>query len=281
MQFPAEPATGFGIEADIPTPVVGSDRACIRCSYNLRGLPHTGNCPECGTPVEQSLRGILLRFSSDEYLAKIRNGLSLIVIGILLFFAALFAAFTILVWTGGGSASFEVAMSGLMLLPVGLTLFGYWNFTHPDPGFRGSETPDSARKVIRVAVVIHAASQVVSFAVDTLVATSALPPAAGRNPTALFDLLLSLVDVLAWIVQFFAMMRYSRWLARRIPDALLIRRTQTYMWLLPVLYTVGIVLIGMGPVIAMILYILLLLRLRQHITAILSKDVRAPLPDSR
>jgi len=31
--------------------VVADDRACRKCDYELRGLPKSGNCPECGTPI--------------------------------------------------------------------------------------------------------------------------------------------------------------------------------------------------------------------------------------
>jgi len=30
---------------------------CLRCSYDLRGLPDTGKCPECGNPY--SIRSLL------------------------------------------------------------------------------------------------------------------------------------------------------------------------------------------------------------------------------
>ncbi|MDX2131006.1 MAG: hypothetical protein SFY69_03005 [Planctomycetota bacterium] len=31
--------------------VIGEDRACARCGYNLRGLKPGDRCPECGTPI--------------------------------------------------------------------------------------------------------------------------------------------------------------------------------------------------------------------------------------
>jgi hypothetical protein len=33
-----------------------TDLLCESCGYTLNGLPETGNCPECGTPIVQSTR---------------------------------------------------------------------------------------------------------------------------------------------------------------------------------------------------------------------------------
>ena len=29
---------------------------CLHCNYRLRGLPADGVCPECGTPIIESIR---------------------------------------------------------------------------------------------------------------------------------------------------------------------------------------------------------------------------------
>ena len=75
--------------------IIPADRACIRCSYNLRGLPTSALCPECGTPVEQSLRGHFLAFAAPEYLDALRRGLDLILNGMLLYILALFGGLVI------------------------------------------------------------------------------------------------------------------------------------------------------------------------------------------
>jgi hypothetical protein len=41
-----EPTTDQLIDEDLP---------CIKCSYNLRGLQDEGQCPECGTNIEETL----------------------------------------------------------------------------------------------------------------------------------------------------------------------------------------------------------------------------------
>ena len=37
--------------------VVPVDATCLKCGYALRGLKSSGNCPECGTSINESLRG--------------------------------------------------------------------------------------------------------------------------------------------------------------------------------------------------------------------------------
>jgi len=45
---------GFTLTGDIeqPTPAIETKRPCGRCGYELRGLPETHACPECGLPFD-------------------------------------------------------------------------------------------------------------------------------------------------------------------------------------------------------------------------------------
>lgn len=42
------------------------DVACVACGYNLRGLRGDGHCPECGTPVTETLLELLSRARAGE-----------------------------------------------------------------------------------------------------------------------------------------------------------------------------------------------------------------------
>ena len=57
------------------------DPNCVRCGYKLHGLPHDGNCPECGLSVTTSLRGFRLSSADPAYIAALKSGATLIVIG--------------------------------------------------------------------------------------------------------------------------------------------------------------------------------------------------------
>lgn len=86
----------------------------------------------------------------------------------------------------------------------------------------------------------------------------------------------SLLSGVAWITQFFAAMLYVRWLARRVPDGRLHDKAKRFMWLGPVLYTVGIVLLMLGPLIALVMYWNMLDKLRKHIKAMLPDGHEQP-----
>src|SRR4051794_18196189 len=46
----------MGMTAVEPSaPAAETDLRCVGCGYLLRGLPASGNCPECGRPIERSL----------------------------------------------------------------------------------------------------------------------------------------------------------------------------------------------------------------------------------
>jgi hypothetical protein len=144
-------------------------------------------------------------------------------------------------------------------------LWGWWRITTPDPSRAGTDLDVKPRQVIRVAVMLQAAAGLAGLAfaavyVGNLTITSTL---------AIFTIGIGLVNGLAWVVQFFAAMLYLQWLARRVPDPKLYGEAKQFMWLGPLLYVVGALCIGLGPLIAMILYLTLLFTLRKHLTNML------------
>lgn len=284
--------------------VLDSSRPCVRCGYDLMGLPIGGQCPECGTPVADSLKGILLEHAAAEYLATLHHGLKLVLWSILLYVGLMIVVMfaTVALGVGGAMVAPGAPAGGpgaaaappvvpalvqpmlqlLMLVPAIMGVIGYYRFSTPDPGFLGQEKPDSARQVLRVCSIVAAVNAGLSGAVAF--SGGAFSPGAFTGAfsldlaLAIAAIVVALVGGLAWIVQFFAVMRYTRWLGRRVPDDHIVRRTQMYMWLLPVLYIVGSLACGLGPLIALVLYWNLLHRLRLHVRSIIETGVPRELP---
>jgi hypothetical protein len=264
-----EPDDADGIQAEAegthPSPeqpgttagTIDLDRPCLACGYNLRGLSRSGVCPECGAPVARSLQGNLLLFSAPDFTAKLHSGVFLIQAGIIAQFVALFASITGVVILGapalaGGPGAVAVSLIGLAASIA--SLGGWWLLSAPDPAFVGAENGANARKVVRATVVISAAATIVS-SVSSL---GAIPRPNYRNltgnPLELLAIGLGLASMVAWVVWFFAAMRYLQWLAPRLPDERAFALARRMKWLGPLICVLGLPLCGLGPLIALILY---------------------------
>ena len=66
---------------DEGTLTIREDCACVHCDYNLRTLALRSVCPECGRPVMDSLSGADLRFADPGWLERVRDGTTLILLG--------------------------------------------------------------------------------------------------------------------------------------------------------------------------------------------------------
>ena len=268
----------------LPPAYLDHDRACIQCSYNLRGLPEGGVCPECGTPIFKTLRGHLLSYASPDYLSSLLSGTAFIIASLIAEFVCAFLpifATIAAIQMGLTQNAIHSIIAILGLIPAALAIVGYWKFTRPDPGFVGSETPRAARRVLRASVIVIAATipatalfnalgthwqLLLQGALHTPGGSASLP--AQDVAMAVADAAVVVVRFAAWVVQFFAAMLYIPWIAGRIPDRGIISQTRVYIWLLPLLYTVGRLLICLGPLAALIIYIILMFMLRARVAAV-------------
>jgi uncharacterized membrane protein len=276
-----------------PTDMVTVPELCRACGYSLRGLPVLGKCPECGKSVQSSLRGDLLIFASLEYLDQLRRGATVIVVGLW---------FTVIAILASIAASYALPDTGPWIstsfttLAVLVNLAGWWLFSAPDPG-KLKDKGDRPRRILRVALLISSAGSILAAVADLLLpnafatlmtgitappGTTGTPgtPVAGGGPAGptasplaqALSLAGTVIGSAASIVQFFASMKYLSWLAPRIPDAELFRKSKQYMWLLPLIY---LVLCGIGMIVTWIMVIILFVNLRRQLTAIRADAVLA------
>lgn len=267
------------------SPIVNDQSTCYKCSYALRGLSLNAVCPECGAPVSESMRGILLQYSSPEYIASLRTGHSFVLNGILLLIVVSLLTGVGAAVAGAMGANINTASTigaGLNVVTSAIVFFGYLKITEPDPRFAGTGDPTQARSLVRIMAIISIVLGVASFFLQALSMGGGIAVGgAGGMAASVFGILLFVamgLGIVAFAVQFFAMMTYMKWLGTRVPDGWIIRRSKTYMWLLPVLYTVGSCLL-VGPLIALILYWNLLHRMRKHLISIQENGSPANLPD--
>jgi hypothetical protein len=248
----------------------------VGCGYNLRGLEPGGKCPECGLDISRSLHGDQLVYSGSAYLASLCRGIriiftaliaeaALIALGIVVGFVVFGVA------SGSVSPAVETLVMGLVLLvdvAVAIVLIsGWWLFSTPDPSIVSANTGDTARKFVRIAVIISGATGMLSSLGDVY-------PVTTTSSLAIISSAAEIVSTAAWVVSFFASMIYIRWLAKRIPDEHVDGAAKRLMWLGPLLIVVGAFCLMLGPLVAFILYIMLIFRLQQSILAVQAEQAR-------
>jgi hypothetical protein len=240
---------------------------CVHCSYPLDGLRPSGACPECGRPVEDSIKGFLLRWASPEYLWELKSGLSLYLNGILVMIVV-FMLNIAAEAAAPGDRIIGAVMTGLGLIPSVMMILGFWRYTAPDPGYVGQESPSSARQIARIGLIVSAAVTAVSTVLEFLGHAGQPFPITGGaaiTPVMFVGLAFGLIALAAWAAQFFAGLQYTAWVMGRIPDPSMVKICKRYMWLLPLIFVLGFACIGLGPILALVLFWNHLDKLRKHL----------------
>lgn len=242
-------------EAEVSIPAQNGfvvERAiCKQCAYDLSGLNSEGLCPECGLPIERSLTEDLLEFSSPAYLASLHKGVVLILTAIIIKLILAVGGIIIGVVMGINQVDptlFQQLNYGFGFIASLMLALGWWLFSAPDPAYTGRLDGSKARQIVRITTVTVAGISLV------LVPMQFVTINATTGPLLAVVVVLGLISLIAWATGFFAAMLYIRWLAPRIPDERSFDRAKTLMWAGPLLFTVGSVCIGLGPLIALVLY---------------------------
>lgn len=241
--------------------------ACRGCAYELDGLSLDGQCPECGMPIERSIRGDALQYASPQYVRTLWLGASIALLTVVLEAIGLVGFIVFMALTDGGK---NVASGRATELVIDLASFasgllgliGWWLLTMPDPAHRGPAQDTRARRWLRAVLTVMAVASLIQFVV-------AMTPALHSTPlhmlsgelnfnsstqwTPLFTSVVA-ARVLLWLVQglqFFLQLAYVRSIGQRLPSRWLTIHTKRAMWLVPLGWTVGWAACGLGPPAAM------------------------------
>ncbi len=270
----------------------GPAHMCLACGYALNGLPREAACPECSAPVARSLRGSMLEYADRGYVSTLLWGSTIAIVGLFAGFAWIVAIPLILTLAAKyGSVS---TRGGFVLVQVvefagaGISLLGWWLLSSPDPVMQHGSVRDTvsdvrARRLLRACLIYSAIGSLAGLIVMVTPLSSTpfralsgnitLGPNTQWNPALLSSLVLRGSFLLVKFAGFFIGLVYLRSLSTRIPSPIVHRSAGRLMWQVPLWGTVGIACFGLGPVIALVLYAIMLFRVRFAIAA-----VRARMP---
>lgn len=187
-------------DASLRRSEVAPNFACARCQYNLTGLNVGSNCPECGLPIDATLRVGLDR-SDPVWVSHLTGAATVSIFTVAL--SALHQLSIVLnpTWTSVGLPVIDEIgpyVADMIVLAV--------LFTAAEPGRAFPEHRFSARRMLRGLAGLVAAAYVFYFVTE----------ASPRGPR----MTLQLVQVALTV----AYLIYWRQLARRAGDAFLVRQ---------------------------------------------------------
>ncbi len=246
---------------------------CATCEYELSGLDPGGVCPECGTPVERSVRGGLLVDSPRAHAWTLRRGALVIVTAVAgqvaIFIVSLALGVAATPPAGQGSSGPFVALTLASTVATLGALLGWWWLSEPSKGTQAADPGSTRRAWLRTAIVLQGATVTLSAA--TGLAGPLVSPGGAAALAAIGGVAIA-VYLIAAVTQFFASMAYLRWLGPRLPDRRVFKRSRTLMWLVPVLVTVGSLCFLIGPIIAVSLYLSLMHTVWRDLDAVVKRQ---------
>lgn len=212
---------------------------CITCGYMIRGIDPQGDCPECGTPVNRSLHGDLLRFRDPRWLQLLARGMMCLL---------LWFALSIVLMVGGFMVAMIMTINDpmrdpstlwllILVLPLNvLGALGTWWLTEPDPSRDFEASPFNARMLARWTILLS-----IIFGAAGGVIDEAQPYWA---PAVILSATASILAVFGG----FVLLVYLRQLALRVPDISLAMQTRLIFWG----YLVGVAVILVGGTVSAI-----------------------------
>ncbi len=222
-----------------PGSKIRSDLLCASCGCNLLGQPKTGECPECGMLVAESLPPVMLKESDPDWIRALRNGTSWMLAGIacyfiLMLFIGIMTARLIEAQPNNLAPGKTLVLPGwylvtnlaLMAVVSIILCIAIWQITTPEPE---ALRPQTTRDIARWALLASYALMMIAIVVQ-------LPQS--EDSTALATCLHALAGLLS-LIGTVSLLAYLRDLAMRLPDTRLAGHTKAVQ-----LGTIGAVVVG-------------------------------------
>lgn len=248
-----------GLASTFARPTISTHPPCVKCGYDLQGLPEDGVCPECGEAVRHSLSIELLGHLPAEQLKALRRGAGYVQWGVVVFGVSVPLAFMrpALVPTGAGWV--------LAILPVVahvasvvLTGIGWWMLTERrGPWWTGKiERRGTHIRVLTMVVALMEAIRGVMM----LAGGEAFPLGVYRNimggdPWRIVNSASFFIAGGAGIARFFLSTNLILDYAKRMPSTQLAKQARSARVIVPAVGGLGAVFCGIGPVIVWAIYL--------------------------
>lgn len=255
--------------ARIPETIAGS-LACLTCRYRLTGLPMSGVCPECSTPVLSSYRGTYdASVIERRGLAKRLRRAQFALVGIVI---SLFATWLSVLWPSrlGGLSGIGVAACWMWWLAEWICLF------LPLKGLTESDTGSRHGQIISIGLIVA------SVACPLVLCTGLAPTQVQFTVMMLGFLALLTVHqhlALRRIRSFAALIEsdgntsYSAWTARAMNGLAILYVLSVPLWNLigPVQPLGASMMLGWYPAISLACWLVVLERLRRRVNRLLPR----------
>ncbi|MCH8822372.1 MAG: hypothetical protein IH984_02575 [Planctomycetes bacterium] len=210
------------------------DVACRKCDYNLRGITPDSCCPECETAIECTLHPSLLRFSDYQWLSRVRSGLSLMLLFIIVVIVMnifwMVATFVFDIGFSEDSVGLELCIAIFIIIFIVLETISYLRITTLESSEQSANGRITARKLARIALIASIIAGVIAMMSDTNSYTAFFPDVIEIPLLASISYWTSHASSLLSIVGMFALFDYAHSFAKRFPEDRLAKTTRRVMW---------------------------------------------------